>query len=716
MKKSWSLIALAAALAASNAFAATPAGTDIVNQAEIVFTPEPTPNVPNPPETTTPSNPVTTTVLPVPSFTITPNDNNSNGPTTEPHYNVPGQTATVKPCDKNVAFKYVLTNTGNVANESYTLTNTKDPTGTVKEPDNIRFYAASADTNNDGILSPAEVAAAPASAQITKITGVPINGSVTFFQVYDIPCTATSTDKFGGDPTGTRDPQSDPKLNPGSTPSNPAGTPLPKDADNSNVVTIDRKDGVVVGPKDDANADNKTDPANTTPNPIYTQPSTPGDTTPDTVYPGGTTLPGTTITVPNDTQIIIGTCTAATSVVTFTNTVQNGGNRADTFNITQTNDFPAGSKVEILKADGSALLPDSNGDSIPDVQLAANGQTGDSASFLVRVTYTGCLTGTPSVVIKTTSTNDPTKSDTTKDQVNMPGLSFGDPTPTPGGDPTPIGTPPTGTPGNPSTPVDVTKCTGSGTLTYLPMEIANIGTAADLYNVTGTAPIKLTDGTTQTVPVVYYKDVNGNGVYDAGTDTALTDTNGDGKADTGLIAPGTEVKLIAVVTVPCSAMAQVIKLDQNAESPTTGVKVNDPNDTITVGTSPVAQPVKKILVNGQLVDTSSAKPGDTISYNIVGKNTSNGNVTKAMVCDKVPANTSYLTWSATSDAAGTILYSKDGGAWQSAPLSGVNNGTATAQGSNLCAAVDTNGDGTITTADVLAPGKSITATFTVKVN
>lgn len=686
MKKSWSLIALAAALAASAASAATPAGTKIVNQAEIIFTPEGGTK-----DTTVPSNPVETVVVPVPSFTITPND--GSGDTTKPDYTKPGQTATVKPCDKNVAFRYVLTNTGNVAGESYNLTNTPDPSGAVKTPDNIRFYDGSADTNKDGKLTSDEVAKA---TPITKIDNVAINEEHVFFQVYDVPCNANGTDTYGGDPTGTRN--DNPKFD-----NDPV---LPPDANNSNVVKIDKNDGVVVGPKDDANADNKTDPANTTQNPVYTQPVMPGDNTPDTVYPGGTTIPGTSTPVPNDTQIVVGTCTATTSVVTFTNTVQNTGNRDDVFDITQTNNFPNGSKVEILKADGSGVLPDNDGDGVPDVGSLAPGK---SASFLIRVTYTGCPTGTPTVTVKATSSNDPSKSDLTKDQINMPGLSFGDPTPTPGGDPAPIGTPPTGTPGNPNTPVDVSKCTGTGILTFLPMEIANIGTAPDLYNVTGTAPIKLTDGTTQTVNVVYYKDVNGNGMYDAGTDTALTDTNGDGKADTGVIAPGTEVKLIAVVTVPCAAAAQTITLNQVAESPTTGVKVTDPNDTITVGKTEVAQPTKT-------VDRKDAKPGDILTYTVNGKNTSNGNITKAMVCDSVPENTSFDSFVATSDAAGTILYSKDGGAWQSTPLTGVNNGTATAKGSKLCAAVDTNGDGTISVADLLAPGKSINVTFKVKVN
>ncbi|WP_291426913.1 hypothetical protein, partial [Deinococcus sp.] len=198
MKKSWSLISLVAALAASTAAATpngAPAGTIITNIADIYFTPEGGTT-----EIKVPSNPVVTTVSPVPSFTITPNDGNTTDPT-KPDYTAPGQTATVKPCDKNVSFLYILTNTGNVAGESYTLTNTPDPTGKVKTPDNIRYYPASADTNGDGKLSSAEIAA---STTITSITKVDQAQAVKFFQVYDIPCAATDKDAYGADPTGNR--------------------------------------------------------------------------------------------------------------------------------------------------------------------------------------------------------------------------------------------------------------------------------------------------------------------------------------------------------------------------------------------------------------------------------------------------------------------------------------------------------------------------------
>lgn len=557
--------------------------------------------------------------------------------------------------------------------ESYSLSNTTDPTGTVKTPENIRFYAGAADTNSDGILSPAEIAAAK---PITSITGVAQDQAVTFFQVYDIPCTATDTDVFGGDPTGTRN--DNPAFNNDPT--------IPQDANNSNTSTVARKDAVVIGPKADPDGNGS---------PI----------TPPYSSPEGVQITPTA----SDTQVAQGATT--TTTVTFTNTLQNTGNRPDVINVTYNPvNLPAGSTVTLLKPDGTPLT-DTNGDGIVDVGVV---QPGATADVLVKVTFPAgsqptSPTNAPTVEIVAISSNDKTKSDPTKDIINLPKLSFGDPTPTPGGDPTLPGTPPVGTPaefpngsGNPTNPI-IPPATCAGPIqTYLPMEVANLGTAPDLFNVSGTATVKLTSGSTATVNVVYYRDVNGDGKLDGG-DTGLTDTNGDGIVDTGLLLPGTEMKLVAVLGVPCDAASQTITLTQTAKSPNTGVTVVDNNDTVTVGKTPVAAPTKS-------VNLAEAKPGEVVTYTIVAKNTSNANITKALVCDVVPNNTTFVSFAATTDATGTVLYSNNGGSTWTTSAS------APAAGQKVCAAVDTNGDGNITTADVLAPGKTITVTYKVKVN
>lgn len=687
MKKSWSYITLLAALAAGTAAAQstpTPAGTVITNTADITFTPEGSTT----PSTVT-SDPVKTTVLPKPSFTVTPNDNGGAGNVTDPHYAAPGQTAPVVPCQKNVTFKYTASNTGNLNGESYTITNTA-PTAAdgVNAPENVRFAL---DANSNGTLDANELAAATPTL---TISGVDIGKSKDFFQIYDIPCTATikEGDKFGADPTGAYN-------------DNPAynedPTSVPKDANNTNVSTVGPvKDAVKIGPKNDPLA---------------------GDT-PATTPPYNS--PEGIVVTPDNADQQVANLTATQSTITFTNTLQNTGERPDAFSVSQTSNLPAGSTVEFFK--------DVNNDGVyqpgTDTPLPAGGAVGtlnpgETANVFVKVTLppNADVSGTPfTVTVTTAGTHGQT--DTTKDIINVekkPSLSFGDPTPTPGGDPTPVGTPPVSAPndpnfpngsGNPASPlVPPTNCTAP-IRTYLPMDIANLGNVSDSYNVSGTAPVTVlnADGTVNptpvVVPVVYYKDVNKDGKLDSG-DTLLTDSAADADSipDTGTLKPGEEIKLIAVVNVPCAAAKQTITLNQTATSPTTGQTVIDSNDTITVGGNPtVAKPTKN-------VDKPTAYPGETLTYTIVGKNTSNANITKAMVCDTLPANTSFVSWTATSDQAGAILYSTNGGTSWSATA-------PTTAGTKLCAAVDTNNDGNITVADILAPGKSINVTYKVKVN
>ena len=53
----------------------------------------------------------------------------------------------------------------------------------------------------------------------------------------------------------------------------------------------------------------------------------------------------------------------------------------------------------------------------------------------------------------------------------------------------------------------------------------------------------------------FYLDTSGNGSYTAGVDSALTDTNGDGVLDTGLMEPTTAKLIFAIRTIPSTSSA-----------------------------------------------------------------------------------------------------------------------------------------------------------------
>lgn len=214
MKVNTRLIALMVSLAAGSAAAAgsglTPAGTIISNTATANFT-DPSTGTAAPAVT---SNAVTTTVLPIAGFDIqyatttldqtTGNDTGTNS--------IPGayKVGGVIPTNVNqdqVATAYVAVNTGNVPNYVVNLTanDTGSPAGT---PASVKYYAAAADTNNDGILSEAEVSAATPITSVTipaddvTTTGVD-EGQVKFFQVLVVPSSATSGAIYAASPQGS---------------------------------------------------------------------------------------------------------------------------------------------------------------------------------------------------------------------------------------------------------------------------------------------------------------------------------------------------------------------------------------------------------------------------------------------------------------------------------------------------------------------------------
>ncbi|WP_293914368.1 DUF11 domain-containing protein [Deinococcus sp.] len=665
MNKYWSIVSLMAALAVSAASAAgTPAGTVIKNEATLTFSDDTGKN-----EKTITSLPVTTTVKAVPSFVLTKNDESPD--VTKPDYTKPGQTNTAAKPGDTIVFPYVLTNTGNVPQESYDLGNqAPDAASGVKPGTDVRYYLTNPDTNNDGVVSPAELTAA--GAGITSLSGLDPDKAINFFQIYTVPAGATSADKYGADPTGTRKPNA---LDKG------AVITLPIDANNSNTASVVRNDGGVIGPKADPTAAGGAQPYQT------------GDTVPVTVTPDRDG---------KDTQTANATTT--TTVITFTNTIKNNGNRPDTFTVTATpQDFPAGSKVELLNPDGTPFTKTPSTDPTK------------TTDILVRVTLPAGVsapdpTKKPTVNLEVTSGNDPTKKDPTKDIVNLPGLKFGDLSPAGGIDPTPV-TPATPAPGkaDPTDPtaisVDPKICVTSSDA-YLPMGVQNLGTQPDRFVVSGSAVITSNAGVAKTINVVYYTDTNANGKLDAG-EPKLADVAGG--QDVGTLAPGAVAKLVAVIAVPCDSAKGTYTVTQNVKSvdptdptkPGTGLAGTDTNDTVKVGGNGQTPTITKA------VDLAEAKPGDILTYTIQGKNTTNSNVTKAIVKDVLPANTTYSVLSATSTSTGKVLYSNDGTVWTAA---------APATATTVYVGVDTNADGNITVADILKPGETIDVTLKVKVN
>ena len=185
-----------------------------------------------------------------------------------------------------------------------------------------------------------------------------------------------------------------------------------------------------------------------------------------------------------------------------------------------------------------------------------------------------------------------------------------------------------------------------------------------------------------TVPgwtVALYRDNNGNGTYEPGTDTVV--------ADTGVLAAEATFPLLVVVTVPSAAADGA-----SASFTVTGTSAFDPavSDTAT-DTVNVEAPNLTIIKS---VDKATAAPGEVLTYTVVVANAGARDAGSVVVTDPVPGFTTFVSGSITLDAVAKT----DGADLDEADHNVSNAGAVTV---NL---------------GVLAPGATRTVTFQVTVN
>lgn len=118
----------------------------------------------------------------------------------------------------------------------------------------------------------------------------------------------------------------------------------------------------------------------------------------------------------NDTQTLSNLAQGA--VASYTNYVWNTGNIADTYNITlnAASTLPAGSVVELYRADGATPLLDSNGDGIPDTgPLAAGSAFPVVVKIRLPLGFTDSTAAAYTAVLRAQSVASPATSDPTND-------------------------------------------------------------------------------------------------------------------------------------------------------------------------------------------------------------------------------------------------------------------------------------------------------------
>lgn len=291
--------------------------------------------------------------------------------------------------------------------------------------------------------------------------------------------------------------------------------------------------------------------------------------------------------------------------------VHNTGNVTEAFNITvNKNSLPAGSIVELFKADGVTPLTDTNGDGIADTGPVASGA---AYQVVAKVTLpSGYSSTTPiSTILTSTPVTNSTGIDTITLVIDKVVASTVD---LHNGDATNSTGTVAGASGKDTGQYIDTKSTKPGQATNFPLTVDNKGATGDNYNLS-TSPALPAGWTVQ----YYLAD-------GAGNPTGAPITN------TGNVPSGGSVQLVAVVTPPANAPAGDQEVIFKVTSPATGL-TDVMSDRVTVETN------RKLSLQNDR--TGQVAPGGTVVYKHTLTN--NGNI--------VEGTASSLPFTLTNDQA-----------------------------------------------------------------
>jgi uncharacterized repeat protein (TIGR01451 family) len=183
------------------------------------------------------------------------------------------------------------------------------------------------------------------------------------------------------------------------------------------------------------------------------------------------------------------------------------------------------------------------------------------------------------------------------------------------------------------TPEISTKSGAQGTTVAFPADITNLGNGDDTFDLT----LVNADGWT----TILYKDLDGDGVLDPDEEVPSNVITNTGQlGDDGIS------HVIAVVEIPAGTA-------NDTSSNMTLTATSQFDGTVTdIGTYTTTVQDAVLSVTKSIVDTSTYKPGDIVTYAITGNNTGDATAEGVVVTDIIPDNTSYVAGSVRIGAVG----------------------------------------------------------------
>ncbi|MCK4531020.1 MAG: DUF11 domain-containing protein [Candidatus Marinimicrobia bacterium] len=159
-----------------------------------------------------------------------------------------------------------------------------------------------------------------------------------------------------------------------------------------------------------------------------------------------------------------------------------------------------------------------------------------------------------------------------------------------------------------------------GDIVVYAVTVTNSGNGSDSFNLTSS------DDSTWTWTI--YDDVNDDGIYDAGTDTVITNT--------GAMAQSAVLDVLVRATVPAGTADEAVNaMTLTATSVGDGSESDDGVYTVTI-TAPVLALTKTVSPTG------NQPPGTKLTYTVSISNSGSGVATTVVISDAIPTNTTYV--------------------------------------------------------------------------